>query len=659
MRARRPSTLIGQCVVVALLTFPGSHAAEAKVSKIEVMKVEKAFAGRSFGAIGTYDKVVARVTIAVDPADSHNQGIVDLALAPHNADGLVEAVSDVEILRPSDPSKANRRLLYEVLNRGRKLGLVLLNDAPGSADLAASAAAGNGFLMERGYTVVWAGWQGDTPAGEGRLTFKAPVVPNISGLAREEFVFDNATDPAPAPLTYPAASLDPAQATLTVREHADDPRKTPPDLAFTFDAPNRISIKRPAGYDAGAIYELVYTAKDPQVMGLGFAVTRDLISFLRHETTDQGNPLAAIHFDHAIGLGISQSGRYIKDFLYQGFNEDEAGRIVFDGIMPHISGSKKTFVNARFAQPGRHSQQHNENTFPGDQFPFTYPVLSDRISGRTDGLLARCLAAKNCPKIIHTDSGLEIYQSRASLVVTDTKGEPIEMPGNVRLYLSANYPHFAPPQAQAAPNGVCQQPLNPLHAGAQMRALLVVMNAWLSDGSAPPASRYPSRRDGTLVRATASQVGFPAVPGFAYNGMINGLTLVDYTQVPPAKRDAYPVFVGKTDADGHDVAGIRMPAIDVPTATYTAWNFRKEGFAAGDLCDLSGSALPFAATKAQRLAAGDARLSLEERYPKPGDYAAAVRKSVKRLVADRLMLEEDARRIIDNATTNLVNEAMH
>jgi hypothetical protein len=324
--------------------------------------------------------------------------------------------------------------------------------------------------------------------------------------------------------------------------------------------------------------------------------------------------------------------------------------------MPHIAGGKKTFINARFAQPGRHSQQHSENTFPGDQFPFTYPVLKDPVSGKSDGILARCLARNNCPKIIQTDSGLEIYQSRASLVVTDPAGAPIDLPEDVRVYLMANVPHFAS-RGMPTSNGLCAEPLNPLHAGAPMRALLVAMQAWLADGTPPPPSRYPSRRDGTLVPPEKVAVGFADIPGFAYTGLVNRPALVDYSTMPPTKGAAYPVFVGKTDGDGHDLAGIRLPALDAPVATYVSWNFRKADFAEGDLCDLAGARIPLAATKAERLAKHDPRLSIEERYPKPGDYAAQVSAAAHRLVSERLMLEEDAQHLIAAAATDPANRA--
>jgi hypothetical protein len=598
LRLVRLITALCAGVLGAVATLPSD--AMAKVIGFEVLRIESpAFGGRSFGSVGSYDRILARATIAVDPLNRHNAMIADIGLAPRNAQGLVEATSEVEILRPTDPAKGNDKLFFEVLNRGRKPGLALFNDGPGKDDLAEPANIGNGFLMERGFTLIWAGWQPDAPPGEGRLNLSVPTIPNITGTSVEEFVFDNTTNPVTATLTYPAADLDPTKAKLTVREREGDERQTPPDLNFTFETPTTISVSRPAGFDAGAIYEFVYTAKDAKPVGLAFAVPRDIVSFLRHDSADaqmHPNPLTNRRFAEAIGFGLSQSGRYLRDFLYLGFNEDEAGRIVFEGLMPHIAGGKRSFTNYRFSQPGRNVTQHASHSYPGDQFPFTYPVLTDAITGRTDGILARCLQSNNCPKVMQTDTELEIYQSRASLVVTDTKGEPLTLPENVRTYLIANTPHFAPFGAKPSRLPACLYETNPLQAGAPMRALVAAMDAWL-DGAEPPPSRYPSVKGGTFVPPQQSIVGIPAIPGFNYTGVINALAAVDHSTIPPKIGASYPVFVGRTDEDGHTVAGIRMPALEAPTSTYFGFNYRKAGYAEGELCDLAGTSLPFAKTK--------------------------------------------------------------
>ena len=622
----------------------------AKVVKFEIVRVESpAFEGRSFGSVGTYDRIIARATIAVAPQDPHNTIIVDLDRAPRNAQGLVEAVTDVEILRPTIAANGNRRMFYDVLNRGGKLGFALFNDIPTVVnDLAKAADAGNGFLMNRGYTMVWSGWQGDIAPGAGRMTFSPPIVPDVTGLAREDFIFDHTDNPASATLSYPAADLDPAHTRLSVREREADPRATPAGLEVKFEGPTRISIKRPDGFDAGAIYEFIYTAKDPKVMGLGFAATRDVVSFLRNDTTDAtgtANPLAG-RIDRAIGFGLSQSGRYLHDYLYLGFNADEAGRVVFEGLMPHISGGKKTFTNYRFSQPGRSPYQHADMLYPGADFPFTYPVITDTLTGKTDGFLARCLAAGNCPKIIKSDSELEFYQQRASLVVTDTKGNALAMPDNIRLFLLSNLQHYSLANAKPEMVKVCAFPTNPLNAGPPVRALLVALDDWISKGTLPPASRYPSRNDGTLVPPTADDVGFPGIPGFAYTSRMARPTVIKSDEMPPTKGAAYPVFVPKTDADGRDVAGLHLPTLEASAATHTGWNLRKAGFGEGELCDNNGSMIPFAATREERQKNNDPRLSMAERYPNDGDRAAAIAKAVQQLVKDRLLLEEDTKLFI-------------
>jgi len=638
-------------LAVALLagTAALTGTAAAKVVKFEVVRIESpAFESRSFGAVGTYDRIIGRATIAVSPGDPHNAVIADIDRAPRNAQGLVEATTDVEILRPTVAANGNRALFYDVVNRGGKRLLAYFNDAPGGNNPTKAADAGTGFLMNRGYTVVWSGWQGDTPAGGGRVTLSVPAVAGVTGPAREEFIFDDMQNPAIGELSSPAADLEPAHATLTVRQKEGDARVTPEGLSFKFDGPNKISIARPAGFDGGAIYEFVYQAKDPKVMGLGLAATRDVIAFLRHDAADAaGTPnVLAGRIDRAIAFGASQSGRYLHDFLYYGFNADETGRPVFEGLMPHLAGGKKTFTNFRFSQPGRSAYQHADTLYPGAEFPFTYPVTTDALTGKTDGMLARCLASNTCPKIMKTDTELEFYQGRAGLVANDTAGKALTMPDNVRTYLLSNLQHAAPFNAKSAMTAMCTYPSNPLYAGPPLRALMVALDTWIAKGTLPPESRYPSRADGTLVEAGASSVGFPKIPGVSYPAHINQAAVLDESVMPPVRGKAYPAFVPKTDADGRDVAGIHLPTLEAPVATHMGWNLRKAGFGDGELCDNTGSMLPFAKTREERIASGDPRLSLQERYPQAGDRAAAVERAAKTLVQDRLLLEEDAKAFV-------------
>ncbi len=652
--------------ILILVLFPlfSTHT-EAEVVRFEVLEVESpTFEGKEFGSVGRYEKIVARAFLEVDPTDRHNAGIVDLKLAPRNAAERVEFVADVLILKPIDLAKGNGRLFYEVVNRGRKRSLGLINDAPWSNDPTTAADAGNGYLMREGYTVVWSGWQGDVPPGEGRVLLEVPVLKGVTGTNQDEFILSDDYIPF-GNLSYPVADLDPAKATLTVRQNERDPRVTPSDLSFEYvvatpagvgaTSPNQILIHRPSGFDRGAIYEFTYPARDPVVMGLAFASTRDVVSFLRREQSDPAgnpNPLApngrpAIRYAYAFGR--SQSGRFLRDLLYQGFNEDEKGQMVFEGIIPHVAGSRKMFTNYRWAQPGRYSRQHETHLTPGDQFPLTYGVLTDTLTGKRDGILARCLESQNCPKVMHTDTSTEFWQARSSLVVTDTTGADIELPANVRAYLIASAPHGNSIDAVPGPTAYCQQLSNPLHVGASMRALLHALDRWVSEGVEPPHSRFPSRAEGTLVTPDPVGISFPSIPKFTYNGRVNGLRVTDYSAQPPREGKAYPVFVPKVDVDGNDVAGIRMPAVEVPRATYLGWNHRRQGFAEGELCSLTGSYIPFAETREERKASGDPRLSIEERYPTHEAYVDKVNEAVNRLLEDRLLLEEDAKRIVDRA----------
>jgi hypothetical protein len=647
--------------LTALLIVLAATAARAEVVRFEIVKTESpTFGGRVFGSVGQYEKLIARATMGVNPADPHNRGIVDIELAPRNAAGLVESATDVVIIRPMDPSKGNKRIFFTVINRGNNNSAPLFNDvmSDGSGNNpTAPEDAGNGYLMREGYTLVWSGWQGDVAPGGGRIKLDVPVLKNVTGTDRLEIIFDHTTNPAEAALPYPAADLDPKKATLTVRQRPGDPAQTPPGLSFTYKSPTAIVIQRPSGFDAGAIYELIYTAKDPVVMGLGFAATRDIIAFLRREKADRAgspNPLApngVPMIERAYAFGRSQSGRFLRDFLYQGFNEDEKGRMVFDGLMPHIAGSRKMYTNYRFAKPGTFSKQHETHLTPGDQFPFTYGVLTDSLSGKRDGILAKCLAAGNCPKVIQTDTGTEFWNARASLVVTDTAGNDIELPTSVRVFNLSSTPHGSSNTAlgTAEQLATCQFLSNPLHVGAQMRALLFALDRWVSAGVEPPPSRHPRRSDGTLVTSDPSSTGFPAIPNVAAKGLFNPVRVTNYDTQPPKEGAAYPVFVPKVDDAGNDLGGVRIPWVEAPLATYMGWNLRRPGFAEGDLCDLNGSSIPLPATKAERLAKADPRLSLEERYPTPQAYVDQIKKSVDRLMQERLLLPEDAARILERA----------
>ncbi|MFO1161324.1 MAG: alpha/beta hydrolase domain-containing protein [Reyranellaceae bacterium] len=622
--------------------------AQAQVAKFEIVERGPAFGGASFGKVGAYERITARATLAVDPADRRNAVIADIDKAPRSAEAKVEATADVFILRPVESSRGNGAILVEVPNRGRELMLQLFTEAAAPKGPAAETAeaAGNGFLFSQGYTLVWVGWQADIPSAPGQLALRVPVLAGVTGPVRDEVVFDHLKSPATTALPWPMA--DAKSLKVSVRAGWDKPRQSPGDLSWRLLDDGKLEITRPAGFDAGAIYEITYTGRDPGVVGLGFAALRDVASYLRHEA-GAGNPLAGqVRRSHL--FGVSQSGRYVRDFLYLGFNEDASGRRVFDGMMPHVAGGRRLYGNSRFAQPGRAPRYPQDVAWSADAFPFTYAETIDPISGVQDSLLARCRATGTCPKVMQTDTEYEYWSSRASLVVTDPTGQDIVLPDDVRAYMITGTPHFSAPRAAVRKSDVCVLPVNPLHAGAPMRALLTALDGWVSDGTLPPASRTPSRTHGTLVDPAKA---VPVIAGLAYTGLHVIAAKVDPSGASvgdlPRELGRYTVLVPRANPDGMAVAGIRMPAIEVPRATYTGWNPRAEGYGPGALCPLLGGVLPLAATKAQRERDGDPRLSLEERYPTPEAYAAAVRQAALWLVEERLLLAADAEAIAERA----------
>jgi hypothetical protein len=619
----------------------------ASLVKLETTSRITAYEGKTFGQYGPYERIAAVAHMRIDPRAPANRRIVDLALAPRDADGMVSYDVDLIILRPKDAVHARRVLLYDVVNRGVKLASML---NAGQAGIAADPFdAGDGLLMRQGYTIVWSGWQGDI-AGKGLVGARFPVATDkgkpVTGRISTETIFDNSNGDR-ITLPYPAASLAQATAQLTVRAHADD-RPVPIGASeWRFEDDRHVRLKRPANMDAGAIYRFDYVARDPKVMGLGFAATRDIIAFLRHASAAEGNPLADLAaapcerdaggactnpaggiFSTTVAIGGSQSARYLRDFLWQGFNADLAGRRVFDGMIPFIAGGRQTFTNFRFSEPGRFSRQHEDHNVPGFVFPFTYATLADPVTGRSDGILRACSATGTCPKIFHIDTGAEFWQAGASLVGTGGTSHDVAFPSNVRAYMIASGAHaagLAPP--------ICRYPANPMNYSVILRALTVAMIDWAGGRREPPPSHWPS-----VARSELVPVGTLRGPESPSYGVI--WAKVANRPVSPVAGRAWPVLVPNIDSDGNDLPGIRMPQIAAPIGTYLGWNLRKPGFGGDDLCLVYGGFVPFAADKAAR--GDDPRASLAERYPTPGDRAQRFTQAVEALREQRLLLDEDA-----------------
>jgi len=659
-------------VVVVLLPMPSF----AEITKIVIDKREPFAAGHEFAVTGAYEKLIGKAYGEVDPKKHHNKNIISLKNAPLNNRGRVEYSMDMLILKPIDMQRGNQTIFYDVVNRGNQ-ALRVNFGAERSNNPTTLAHAGDGFMMRQGYTLVWSGWQGDVLPVGGRLTTSFPVAKNPDGTPIKrtittEFVFQKPSFSVPLSFDresldvkpYPAVEESMSKARLYRRAgtHAQRELVSADEWSFarcpdgkTKTASNA-DICLAAGFSPNFIYELTYEARDPIVMGLGFAATRDLISFLRYNAGD-ANPLIDKEMKTprwVIGFGSSQSGRFLKDLIYQGFNQDEAGRIVFDGAIPHISASRRTFTNYEFAMPGRFSTGLEGHFIPGDEFPFTYETLTDPISKKTDGWLMRCRQQKACPKIMHWDSGTESWQGRNSLVVGDPLAKKdVPIPHNVRLYYFSSTQHGPTDKPD---RGMCQQLTNPLSYMETQRALIVALHAWVSKDVPPPPTRYPRISDGTLISPQQTVQGFPNVPGVRYLGRPNDLSINDGTIQPAnhVKGKEYPLLVPKVDKDGNEIAGVRAVALQVPLATHAGWNLRAKGFIEDELCYLNGQYIPFAKTKEERQQTGDPRLSIEERYKDQADYVERISHAARALVEERFLLQEDAERLIADAAKNKI-----
>ena len=653
------------------------------ISKLVIERKELFADGHEFPVTGAYEKIVGKLYGEVDPRGGQNKVIVNLDNAPRNKRGRVEYWSSLYILKPVDMERGNKKIFVDPTNRGGKQIVASLNDAPANNDPSALQDAGNGFLMREGYTIAWTGWHGGL-SGKNFIVMGVPTATNkgqeIVGLVRTELVSEDAgvysmpLSADPRIVSYEAADTDKSKAILTARERFDDPRMPVPVSDWDYARCEKDSagsnVVRPSttdlylrsGFKPNHIYEFIYPAKNPLVLGLGFAAVRDAVSFLRYEMKDKTgnpNPLAfgkkASGIDRAYAWGRSLPARFIRDLVYHGFNEDESHRKVFDAVCPYVSGGGRTFLNYEFGRPVTSAQQHNNHLDP-ELFPFAYNVLKDPQTGRKDGILKR---PKTDPYVMHVQTSTEYRQKSGALVHTDGKGKDIEIPNKVRIYVLSSASHRYP--TDYVPRKSHTQNLtNPLSHGEILRALMVAMDRWVCAGAPPPPSQYPTIKDKTLVSPNQKSTGFPAIPGVRYSALYNRQMFLDYgpdlsrgkiTVHPPRqiKTGEYKNLVTRLDKDGNDLTGIQLPAVQAPMATYTGWNLWAEGFAEDELCGLYGSYIPFAATKAEREKSGDPRLSIEERYKDHADYVCKVSHAARSLVEARYLLPEDAERIIAQA----------
>lgn len=630
------------------------------VTTLEIQTRALVLEGRRFGGAGAYEKLTGIIRFAVDPRDARNAAVTDLERAPRNSAGRVESWADVYLLRPVDPARGNGRLLLDVPNRGRKVALGLFNSTPRVPDPTAPEDFGNGFLMRHGFTVAWVGWQHDVPRRDGLMALDVPRARGVSGLVRSEFRPNLAAAVLPLADRYhvPHPAADPAdpEARLTVREHAGAPEVEVPRGAWRFPDPDHVEL--PGGFEPGAIYDLVYRSQDPPLVGLGFTAVRDTAAFLRWAPAAAGNPCAGA-LERAFAFGVSQSGRFLRHLLYLGLDEDEEGRMVFDAVVPHVAGARRGEFNIRFGQPSL-----NARHAVGSLFPFADVEQADPVTGERDGLLARLGRRGRVPKVFTINSSAEYWRGDASLIHTDLEGQrDVEPPPTVRIYLFAGTQHLPaslpPPDADPNTGGRGAHTFNVVDYAPLLRAELVSLDRWVSEGVPPPPSAFPRLADGTAVAHETAVSRFRAIPGARVPERISRPHRLDFG--PLAARDTpaeptpkvgapWPTFVSAVDADGNEVAGIRPVELLVPLATWTGWNPRHpEQGAPGDLMSMMGSTLPFARTRAERERRGDPRPSIAERYPSRDAYLQRVREAVHRLVKARALLEEDIPAVVDRA----------
>jgi len=641
-----------------------STAADARVVRLRIERREVVLGGRAFGAAGPYEKLVGKVDFGLDPGLPRNGDIVDLKLAPRDARGEVESSADFYMLKPVDPRRANGRLFYEVGNRGGKSILQTFQKAAGSSDPATDAEFGDGALMRDGFTLLWMGWQWDVPVRPGTMRMEMPIATEngrrITGLVRGNFILNERAGEASVAdrnhLAYAALDPNSPDNVMTVRDDPTAKGQVIPRTRWRFVDGGTVALD--GGFEPGRIYDVVYQSADPRVVGCGLAGTRDLVSFLKYDTSAD-NPTPGIRY--ATGWGVSQSGRFLRHFLYQGFNEDEQGRRVFDGVFDQVGGAGRGSFNHRFGQASRDALQFFNILFPVDLFPFADGPQTDPEGGATDSLLGRAERTGTAPKVFHLLTNSEYFNRAGSLVHTDPTGtKDADLPPNTRVYMIASAPHGPgpfPPLSNSGGGMVGRALLNPLNYSPAVRALYRALDRWIVDDVPPPPSAYPRIADGTLT--PPEYAGWPAVPGFqlpqqplrAFHlnfgaDWSKGIVSVE----PPEVGKPFVVRVPAVDADGNVRAGIRLPDIAVPLATQAGWNYRDRSIGAPDrLAGEIGSYIPFARTRADRDRAHEPRPSVEERYRNRDEYVGKFAIATLDLVSRGYLLPEDVADLLRHA----------
>jgi len=656
------SIVLRRTAAVAVAIFTLVPCAHARVESIDLYQRAEVLDGRPFGDSGAYEKLSGVIHFSFDPDNAANTRIVDLDKAPVGSDGRVGASADFMVLRPKDALKGRGIALLEVSNRGGKASLAYFNRARSSTDPDTAEDYGDGFLMRQGLTVIWIGWQFDVPYDPGLLRLRVPIANEdglpIYGIVRSDWVVDEPVSTLAlghrGHWAYPVAAPDDARNVLTRRAGRDARREVVPRSSWQFarDAPggrvvaDLTQIRSAQGFQSGYIYELVYVARDPRVAGLGLAAVRDTLSYAKHDET------SLFPVEQGVGFGVSQSGRFLRHFLYQGFNVDERGRKVFDGMLIHTAGAGRGSFNHRFAQPSRDAHRYSSFFYPTDLFPFSGRTQRDPVSDAEDGVLAIYRDAGQLPKIMYTNTSYEYWARGASMLSTTPEAtEDVQPLDNERLYVLSGGQHYVgawPPPARDRIPGSSAYPGNPLDFFPTLRALMAHLIEWVAEDRAPPASAYPTLREQTLVAPEA--LDFPVIPGIVRPKVVYAPSRLDYgprwtagivDREPPEVGAAFPVRVPQVDVVGNDEGGVRGVELRVPLATYTGWSLRTGLANPGELADFKGLFIPLPRSLPDATESGDARPAITTLYASRDEYLAQAAAAAHTLLEQGYLLEED------------------
>jgi hypothetical protein len=623
--------LIRHIAKSAIFVFIVPLLVSGEVSRVEIASRRDVAGGRSFGSAGPYERITGKLYFLIDPANQRNLVVADLDKAPKNAAGRIEMSADLVILKPRDPSRGNGIAIFDIVNRGAGVALPNFDGPPAKTP---DGEVGDGFLLGRGYTIVQVGWEFDARR-EGAVRIQVPVATGVAGLVRATFIPDKQSPDATVADLVGYMPSDPAspQNTLRVREKLGAPWVSIPRAKWQL-AGNTVTLE--GGFEPGHTYELAYVATNPPVAGLGFAAVRDAAAWVKYA------PDATISAKYTFAFGVSQTGRWLREFLYEGFNTDERNRQVFDAVWPHRAGAAGVELDQRWATPTSLLME------TATHFPFSDKKQKDPVTGLEDGVLENPRATEHQPKIFYTYSDTEYWERSIALAHTTPDGsKDVDPPANVRLYLFSGTPHNVGAFPPVVTNG--QLPANPFDSRLPLPALLIAMEKWVQQDVAPPPSRYPHLKDHTLVRAR--DVAFPKVPGVASPQMaVAGVRGPNRLLPRDGAGAPLPYLVPQVDRDGNNVGGLRLPDVTVPLATYTGWNFRNTAIGGTEqFFPLMGGYIPFPRTKIEREQTHDPRLSVEERYHSRDEYLKLVQEAAAPLVKDGYLRAEDVPAIVKHA----------